>query len=91
MQPVMYALVQHPRHVLDEAGDTLPGHYVVRFASVPGAGFDRFLTDRGYAELLRLLDEGRQSFSADEVEALTTPPTLEDLLATMQAESGVGG
>jgi hypothetical protein len=87
----MYVLAQHPRHVLDDGDQGLPGHYVVRFSERGGEPFDRFLTDRGYAQLLQLLDDGRRTFTTDELLSLTTPPTLEDLLATMQAESGVGG
>lgn len=89
-QPV-FVLARHPRYVRNAPGDALPGHYAVEFATELGDPFDRFLTDRGYAELLRLLDDGRRTFSAEELEALSTPPTIDDLLATMQAESGVGG
>lgn len=87
--PAMYGLMAGPRHVLDEPDCPLPGHYEVVF-STQDEPLTRFLTDKGYAELLRLLDAGQRSFTSDELEWLSTPASIEDLLATMQAESGEG-
>ena len=86
----MYVLEEGPRHVLDEPDSPLPGHYEAVF-STENQRLTRFLTDKGYGELLRLVDGGQRSFTREELEWLSTPPSTEDLLATMQAESGEGG
>ncbi len=85
-----YTLEDGPRHVLDEAATELPGHYQATFSTSQDERFERFLTDKGYAELLRLVDAGQRSFTLDELEWLSTPPVIADLLATMQSESGEG-
>jgi hypothetical protein len=40
--------------------------------------------------LLRIVDAGRTTLSEQEFVDLTTPPTLEDLVATLDAEGGEG-
>jgi hypothetical protein len=91
MEPTTsYELVDGPHHVLDEEQSALPGHYEAVFAPTTGEPLTRFLSDKGYAGLLRLVDGGQHSFTRDELESLSTPPSIEDLLATMQAESGEG-
>jgi len=86
----LYELLDGPHHVLNEEQSALPGHYEAVFAAPTGDPLKRYLSDKGYAGLLRLVDAGQRSFTRDELEGLTTPPSIEDLLATMQAESGEG-
>jgi hypothetical protein len=91
LMTIRYVLTDGPTHVLDDKEAPLPGHYEAVFSGGSGNAAVRYLTDKGYAELLRLVDAGQRSFTPDELEWLSTPPTFEDLLATMQAESGEGG
>lgn len=85
-----YVVIDGPSHVAGGSGDELPGHYEVHFRSPDGTVSERYLTDKGRAALLRLIDEGQGTFTHTEVEDLSTPATIEDLLATMVAESGDG-
>ena len=50
----------------------------------------RFVTDKGRAALLRLIDQGRAEISEDEVNELTTAPDLTSLLDRMGSEAGDG-
>jgi hypothetical protein len=84
-----YDLLEGPEHVLDGDDTPLPGHYEAVF-STGGARVVRFLTDKGRAELLRLLDAGQRTFTRDELEWLTTPPSIAELLATMDGEGAEG-
>jgi hypothetical protein len=86
-----YELVDGPRHVLDDGRSELSGHYEATFSTTSGERVERFLTDKGRAELLRLIDAGQRSFTRDELEWLSTLPSMDDLLATMEAEGGEGG
>jgi hypothetical protein len=85
----VYDLLDGPDHVLDSEDSPLPGHYEAVF-STRGDRVVRFLTDKGRAELLRLLDSGQRTFTLDELERLTTPPSMSDLLATMDREGAEG-
>jgi hypothetical protein len=87
---IKYVLTGGPKLVVDDKEAPLPGHYEAVFSTGSGSASVRYLTDKGYAELLRLVDAGRRSFTPEQLEWLSTPPTFEDLLATMQAESGEG-
>ena len=51
----------------------------------------RFLTDKGRAEMLRLMDDGRRDISEEELSELTTEPDLAVLLDRMDREAGEGG
>lgn len=88
-----YDLRRHrcPRHVVDETSGDLPGHYEVSIRSSEGQVIERYLTDKGRAELLRLMDSDQRTFTWIELERMSTPATIEDLIATMVAESGEGG
>ena len=50
----------------------------------------RYLTDKGRATMLRLLDDGRRSLSAEEIEVLTVPPEVGALLERTEQESRDG-
>ncbi len=85
-----YVLEDGVRHVVDDERSELAGHYEATF-STDGERVERFLTDKGRAELLRLVDAGQRSFTREEIEDLTTPPSFDDLLATMDGEGAEGG
>jgi hypothetical protein len=76
--------------VLDDEDAPLPGHYEVEVWTCDGEPVRRFVTDKGRAALLRLMDEGRTEISEDEVNELTTAPDLASLLDRMGSEAGDG-
>ena len=85
-----YRLLDGPRHVTHDDRSELPGHHEATFAPWDGEPFDRYLTDKGRAELLRSVDAGQRAFTSEELEWLTTEPTMEALLTSM-AEQGAEG
>ncbi len=85
-----YRLLDGPRHVTHGDRSELPGHHEATFAPMIGEPFDRYLTDKGRAELLRSIDAGQHAFTGEELEWLTTEPTMAALLASM-AEQGAEG
>ncbi len=66
-----FRLVSGPRHVIDAGDEELVAHYEASFSTPHGALLERFLTDKGRAALLRRIDEGRRSFSGEELEELS--------------------
>ena len=80
-----------PVHVLDDDDAPIPGHYELDVVSPDGERRRRYLTDKGRAEVLRLLDEGTDEVSAEELDDLTVEPDLGTLLARMDREAGEGG
>jgi hypothetical protein len=85
-----FSLRGGPVHVLDDDEAPLPGHYEVEVWTSDGEPLRRFLTDKGRAALLRLLDEGRSHISEEELNGLTTAPDLAALLDRMGREAGEG-
>ena len=85
-----YRLLDGPRHVTHDDRSELPGHHEATFAPSEGEPFDRYLTDKGRAELLRSVDAGQHAFTSEELDWLTTEPTMAALLASM-AEEGAEG
>ena len=85
-----YVLENGVRHVVDDERSDLSGHYEATFSS-DGERVERFLTDKGRAELLRLVDAGQRSFTREELDWLTTPPSFDDLLEAMDGEGAEGG
>jgi hypothetical protein len=85
-----YRVLGEPRFVRDESGDPLPGHYEAEFAGTDGRSVLRYLTDRGRAEVLRLLDEGEVALSDEEFDDLTVDASLDALVARMGREGAVG-
>jgi len=79
------------RFARDDSSMPLPGHYEATFRTRDGVVLERYLTDKGRAALLRILDEGRRVLDEREFTDLTTAPTLEHLLAAFDAEGGEGG
>ncbi|MEX1263060.1 MAG: hypothetical protein WEE66_03840 [Actinomycetota bacterium] len=84
-------LLDGPRHVTHEDRSELPGHHEATFATTDGERLDRYLTDKGRAELLRLVDAGQHAFTREELEWLTTEPTIEALMVSMAGEGAEGG
>jgi hypothetical protein len=85
-----YGVLAEPRFVRDASGDPLPGHYEAEFAAADGRSVLRYLTDRGRAEVLRLLEEGDRALSQEEFDDLTVDPSLDALVARMEREGAVG-
>jgi hypothetical protein len=85
-----FSLRAGPEHVLDDDDAPIPGHYEVEVWTADGEPLRRFLTDKGRAAMLRLLDEGRSEISEDEFNDLTTEPDLVALVARMDSEAGEG-
>lgn len=85
-----YRLVDGPRHVTHEGSSEIPGHYEATFETGTGERGDRYMTDKGRAELLRLTDAGQETFTREELDWLTTEPTLDALLASMAGEGAEG-
>lgn len=76
---------------MHDAGDEeLPGHYEAEFRGSDGAVVRRYLTDKGRAWLLQLVDGGRRDLSPDELRHHTVAPDLDELVAKMEHESGDG-
>jgi len=86
-----FSLREGPVHVLDADDAALPGHYEIEVWAVDGGSVRRFLTDKGRAEMLRLMDDGRRDISEEELSELTTEPDLAVLLDRMDREAGEGG
>ncbi len=87
---MVYELEDGPRFIQDDDGAPLPGHYEATFRADDGGVVKRYVTDKGRAWLLRMVDAGRSTLSEQEFVDLTTPPTLDDLLAAFDAEGGEG-
>ena len=85
-----YRLDEKPVYILDESDGPLPGHYEVEVSTDDGDRVRRFLTDRGRAVLLRLMDAGRQEISSTELREFTVEPDIDALVARMEHESGEG-
>ena len=86
-----YELEDGPRSVRDDDDASLPGHYEATFRTDDGEVVERYVTDKGRAGLLRMADDGRRTLDEQEFTDLTTAPTLDDLLAALDAEAGEGG
>ena len=86
-----YALEGELRFVRDDDSSPLPGHYEATFRTDEGAGVERYVTDKGRAALLRMLDDDRRVLDEQEFIECTTEPTLENLIAATEAEGGEGG
>jgi hypothetical protein len=85
-----YRVLGEPRFVRDETDDPLPGHYEAAFADADGRPILRYLTDRGRAEILRLIEDGDRAVSQEEFDDLTVDPSLDALVARMEREGAVG-
>ena len=83
--------VTEPVHIRRDDGAPIPGHYEMEVVSRDGRRLRRFLTDKGRAQVLRLLDAGQQELSQEEIADLTVEPDLDVLLQRMDREAGEGG
>jgi hypothetical protein len=82
--------LSEPVHVRNDDDAPIPGHYEIDVVGPDGASARRFLTDKGRAEVLRLLDAGRHDVSEQELGDLTVEPDLGALLERMDREGGEG-
>jgi hypothetical protein len=85
-----YRIEIEPAFVEDGDGAPLPGHYEAEFTTERGERVRRFLTDKGRAEVLRAMELGPASLSADELDEHTVEPDLDALVRRMSIEGGVG-
>ena len=85
-----YRIEGKPRHVLDDDRAPLPGHYEIELSAPDGSRIRRFLTDKGYAALLRIIGEGRRELSEEEFDLETVEPDLDALVSRMDREAGEG-
>jgi hypothetical protein len=84
-----YAIAEGPSFVADGDEARLSGHYEVRLTTGGAAAVTRYLTDKGRAEVLRIM-ESRRSLTASEFEEHTVEADLGVLLARMDREGGEG-
>ena len=84
-----YRIDEEPRFVREDDGP-LPGHYEAVFVRDDGERIERFLTDKGRAEILRALEQGPAELTEDEYEAHSVEPALDALLERMDSEGGEG-
>jgi hypothetical protein len=73
-----------------QSGDDVPIRYEARFMTPEGSTIVRFLTDKGRAQMLRALDDGRGSFSSQELVDMTVVPDEDRLRARIVKEGGEG-
>jgi hypothetical protein len=79
-----------PFHVRNAEHDPIPGHYELEVQGDDGRTLRRFATDKGRAEILRRLDEGRPDITQDELDELTVVPDMNALVEQMGHEAGDG-
>jgi hypothetical protein len=85
-----YRIEDGPTFVRDARDAPIPGHHEATFTAGDGTRVRRYLTDKGRAEVLRGIDEGRRTLTEADFEALTVEPSLKALLARMDREAGEG-
>jgi hypothetical protein len=85
-----FRIEQEPTFVADAPEAPLPGHHEASFVDQDGGRLRRYLTDKGRAEVLRAIDDGRRALTRDELERHTVQPDLEALVRRMEREAGEG-
>ena len=85
-----YRIEAEPRYELHGDDGPLPGHYEAELSTDGGERMVRYLTDKGRASVLAILDEGRRELSRQEFEEHTVEPMLDALVARMEREAGEG-
>lgn len=86
-----YTLHEGPSHVVEEGPSLLSGYYRAEFVTEGRDRLTRYLTDKGRAEMLRLMDAGQRDFSEAELQELTVEPDIGTLETRTKQESGEGG
>jgi hypothetical protein len=87
----VFTIREGPTHVVHDGPGLLSGFYRAEFVDETGETLPRYLTDKGRAELLRLIDDGQREFSEAELEDVSVAPTLEALEERTDKEAGEGG
>jgi hypothetical protein len=85
-----YRIEDEPTFVQDDGGGPLPGHYEAVFTRGDGERVERYLTDKGRAEILRAMENGPAELSAEAFEEHSVEPSLDALLERMDREGGEG-
>ncbi|MGZ4113537.1 MAG: hypothetical protein ACXVQU_00825 [Actinomycetota bacterium] len=89
MSVTTYRIEDEPTFVRDDGEGPLPGHYEAVFVR-DGERIERYLTDKGRAEILRAMENGPAELSRDEFETHSVEPSLNALLQRMEREGGEG-
>ena len=85
-----FTIEGRPEYVRDRSSSLLSGFYPARFLTDDGRRIQRYLTDKGRAEVLRRLEAGQRELSEEEFDRMTVDDTLDALLARTDAEAGEG-
>lgn len=85
-----YRFGDEPTFVFHEDDDRVPGHYELGLSTNTGDRMIRFLTDKGRATILRIMDEGRRELTQEEFDDHTVEPDVDILVARMVREGGEG-
>jgi hypothetical protein len=85
-----YTIVQGPEHSRAPEGSPLASYHHAVFETEDGERITRYLSDKGFAEIVRRQGENRAGFTAEELERWTVPPDMEALEARYEAEAGEG-
>jgi hypothetical protein len=85
-----YRIEDEPTFIQDDGDGPLPGHYEAVFTRDDGERIERYLTDKGRAEILRAMEDGPAELSQETFETHTVEPDLEALLERMDREAGEG-
>lgn len=84
-----YRIDDEPRFVSDEGDERIPGHYEIALSD-DDERVTRYVTDKGRATLLAILDEGRRELSQQEFDDHTVEPDLDALVERLVREGGEG-
>ena len=84
-----YRIDEEPRFVQEDDGP-LPGHYEAVFVRDDGEAVERYLTDKGRAEILRAMEDGPAEVSQEALDEHSVEPSLGALLERMDREGGEG-
>lgn len=85
-----YVIGGEPAFVLHGDDDRIPGHYELLLSTSTGHRVTRFLTDKGRATILQIMDEGRRELTQTEFDDHTVEPDLDALLERVVREGGEG-
>ena len=86
----VYTIVEGPNHSRAPEASPLVGYHHAVFANEDGERLTRYLSDAGFAAILRRQGEGATTFSHEELVRWTVPPDMEALEARYDAEAGQG-
>jgi hypothetical protein len=85
-----YLLVEGPTHTKAPDWTLLTGYYEAVFEDDAGIRHARFLTDKGWAEVVRRQGENQLAFSEEEIDRWTVEPEVRTVIERYEAEAGEG-